>query len=164
MPASSKKARKIKQDSCRDRKRAASIQNWLKKPWVREHIRRGLDLALKQTRNTVGALRKRQAELQKENASKAFDRVKSNSEKLNSLLGEACDERDAAKREARAARAEGKRGGEAAAWNEANKERCALQTALQKAKEKNRCFSLERARFLTNASRAQREAYHELAK
>ncbi|CAK0910252.1 unnamed protein product [Prorocentrum cordatum] len=177
MPARSKKAQTTKQNNCRDRKRAASIAKWLKKPWVKEHLRRGLEVHLQKVRNNVKTLKQQKADLQKEVAAKkkdnfylrrdvflhtAFDRVKSKNDALHNQLAEARGERDAAKRTARTALAKGKREGEEAAWEKANKELCSLQTALSKAK--NRCISTEKSRFMLNASRAQREAYHELAK
>ena len=73
MPASGQKALKTKTDNCRDCKRAASIQNWVKKPWVKQYLQKAANVHLKKYHDTVGALRKRQTELHKEVKEKKKD-------------------------------------------------------------------------------------------
>ncbi|CAK0829140.1 unnamed protein product [Prorocentrum cordatum] len=183
MPASTKKAVKTKTDNCRDRKRAASIQNWLKKPWVKQYLQKAAKVHLKKYHDTVGALRKRQTELHKEvkekkkenfhlrrdvfvhtraaeNARKNLGTAKDKNEGLRKQLRETQEERGDWKQKARTARREG----EAAAWDEAEPENESLRASLKKAQAKCRGLSTEKNRFLQNASKAQQANYYELVR
>ena len=66
MPASSKKAVKPKTDNCRDRKRAASLKNWVAKPWVKQFLKEAAQKHLQHFHNTCATLRREKADLSKQ--------------------------------------------------------------------------------------------------
>ncbi|CAK0876284.1 unnamed protein product [Prorocentrum cordatum] len=183
MPAFSKEAVKTKTDNCRDRKRAASLNNWVAKPWVKQFLKEAAQKHLQKFHNTCATLRREKADLSKqvktqrkelfvmrrdkfvaeraaENNRKAYERATTGKDKLDGVVEEAARLRQ----QLRKARAEGRAEGAAAAKREAAKEHNSLQNALWENKAKYNKLLSEKCRFLALATAAQRENYFELAK